>query len=332
MGFSGFLDVAIGLVLMYLLLSLMCTTIVELMSTMLRWRSKTLKDTIEKIIDNPDLLERFYKHGLIADVKYASSGGNQKTSSDAATTPSDGSPRASDATETQPKNHPSYIDGHTFAKALIHVVSKGKSLTITELQGAIEKLPSSRIRDVLLANIEAGSATLTQIYTELGIWFDAAMDRLSGDYKRLAKFWTIVIALLVACIFNADTISVGRSLWMDETLRGHMVNAATQIVDKSGQPDSQCLSTDPGKDLECLLQRFKGDQEKLRPFPIGWSTDRFNELLDRNVAAMKILGLLLTGLALSLGAPFWFDLLDKFMKIRGTGPKPERTEDRKARA
>jgi hypothetical protein len=37
----------------------------------------------------------------------------------------------------------------------------------------------------------------------------------------------------------------------------------------------------------------------------------------------KIFGLLLTALAISLGAPFWFDLLNKVISIRGAGRSPE---------
>jgi hypothetical protein len=40
---------------------------------------------------------------------------------------------------------------------------------------------------------------------------------------------------------------------------------------------------------------------------------------------LKRLGWLLTALAISLGAPFWFDLLNKFVKLRESGPKPNKT-------
>jgi hypothetical protein len=43
---------------------------------------------------------------------------------------------------------------------------------------------------------------------------------------------------------------------------------------------------------------------------------------------VQILGWLLTALALSLGAPFWFDMLNKFINLRGAGDKPKR-EDQK---
>jgi hypothetical protein len=39
----------------------------------------------------------------------------------------------------------------------------------------------------------------------------------------------------------------------------------------------------------------------------------------------RLLGWLLTVLALSMGAPFWFDLLNKFMNVRYTGKSPDET-------
>ena len=37
----------------------------------------------------------------------------------------------------------------------------------------------------------------------------------------------------------------------------------------------------------------------------------------------KIMGWLITTLALYLGAPFWFEMINKFINLRGTGKKPE---------
>jgi hypothetical protein len=40
----------------------------------------------------------------------------------------------------------------------------------------------------------------------------------------------------------------------------------------------------------------------------------------------KIVGWLITALAVTLGAPFWFELLSKLVNVRGSGPKPSRPE------
>jgi hypothetical protein len=71
--------------------------------------------------------------------------------------------------------------------------------------------------------------------------------------------------------------------------------------------------------------------------PIGWNSPQKQvtpgssgtKLL--TAILVKILGWLLTAAALTLGAPFWFDLLQKFVNIRGAGGKPRR-EDQKAAA
>ena len=53
--------------------------------------------------------------------------------------------------------------------------------------------------------------------------------------------------------------------------------------------------------------------------PLGWSHDTspHNVCWD---GVGKMLGLLVTAFALSLGAPFWFDLLGKVSNLRGAGP------------
>jgi hypothetical protein len=60
-----------------------------------------------------------------------------------------------------------------------------------------------------------------------------------------------------------------------------------------------------------------GDLERLG-LPLGWSKGAFPATLD----AAKIFGLLLTALAVSLGAPFWFDVLNKIMSVRAAGRPP----------
>jgi len=43
------------------------------------------------------------------------------------------------------------------------------------------------------------------------------------------------------------------------------------------------------------------------------------------VSFENIFGFIITALAISLGAPFWFDLLNKFINLRSAGKKPEET-------
>ena len=74
----------------------------------------------------------------------------------------------------------------------------------------------------------------------------------------------------------------------------------------------------------------------LRSLPIGWNCvgNRAWDYWDCAETKLRkepitILGWIVTAIALSLGAPFWFDLLQKFVNLRGAGVKPKR-EDEKA--
>ncbi|MBI5163020.1 MAG: hypothetical protein HY985_03865 [Magnetospirillum sp.] len=61
-------------------------------------------------------------------------------------------------------------------------------------------------------------------------------------------------------------------------------------------------------------------RQALAPLPIGWPDAK-----PAVPTLVQALGWLLTAFALSLGSSFWFDTLDKFIKIRGAGPKPSTT-------
>ena len=107
-----------------------------------------------------------------------------------------------------------------------------------------------------------------------------------------------------------------------------MVQAAQDTVKQGLQPPK--TPTD-------VLKAFKDADEKLRPLPIGWHLDAADWQLPKSSgewgrrvlnAIIIIAGWLVTALALSLGAPFWFDLLTKFINIRGAGPKPKRADDK----
>src|SRR5947209_1772880 len=65
------IDIAIGLVLMYLVLSLVCTVINEFIATKLAWRAKSLAAGLQALLDDPTVRNAFYDQGLISGTKEA---------------------------------------------------------------------------------------------------------------------------------------------------------------------------------------------------------------------------------------------------------------------
>lgn len=337
MEMSGFLDIAIGLVFMYLLLSLICTTVNELIATFLKLRAKQLSQTVAALIDNEDLRRAFYNHGLISNAQVAS----RQAKAETAPAPTDAigsavrGAQADAVGRPRDKEHPSYLDARSVALALLDSLNPAHQAdpaaqasfpAMEEIRAAIKNLPDSNIRDVLIASLATAGEDVGKLRDALAGWFDTAMDRLSGGYKREIKRISLAVAMLLAFALNADSLKVGQALWEDQTLRDQIVSAAADMV-KGGSPTPlQCDQTDPPERANCLLERLRTQEQQLRPLPIGWDKGQLPKW-DRDAPGwvlLKILGLIWTGLALSLGAPFWFDLLQKFMNVRGAGVKPER--------
>lgn len=177
----------------------------------------------------------------------------------------------------------------------------------------------------LLPLLDAAGDDLKAARENVEKWFDDAMERVSGWYKRRTQLIILILALAVAGVFNADTFMIASRFSTDASLRDAVVNAAQQAVQK----DSQTLET--------TAQEAKTQLDKLQ-IPVGWTRKPGETCKVENETAefsfghtrpcsgygwlMKIVGLLLTAVALTLGAPFWFDTLSKLVKLRSSGDKP----------
>ena len=290
MSTNSVIDVCIGLVLLYLILSLVCTTINEIIAHAISLRARTLASGIERLVDDHDLLKAFCNDGVI------------------------------DATHAISKGLPSYMSGKAFATALINGLNPADPVPgITGVLETLKKLPDSNIRDVLVTAASNAGNDVTKMRDELATWFDDSMDRLSGVYKRYLQWLSLAVGLVLAAGLNADSIAVVNSLWGDATLRASVV----QMADKIGADDANFQR------FSASMQRLPGIEANLRPFPVGWPAivdgAKANWRDTPHGWAAKIIGVLITGLATTLGAPFWFDLLSKFMNVRASGIKPERT-------
>lgn len=335
MQFGTFVEVGIGLAMMYAMLALLCTTINELIATFSRMRSDNLKGAILHLVDNKQLYLSFYNHGIIRSEIEASVG---KPLAEKAPDPTkleaaldaqkhekySPKPEAGD----MPGQHTSYLDSKTFALALIDSLDSTKPIKSVEEAIAIaEKLPQSNIRDVLLPALNDAGNDLQKARENVATWFDGAMDRLSGNYKRQIQKITLAIAFIIAAAINADSIAITRELWEHDNLRSGIADQATKLTPEilAQKCPPETAPADPAhaldKQLDCQVNYVKTRLDALKPLPLGWDLAKLRELGVAD-ALLKIIGIILTALAISLGAPFWFDLMQKLVDIRGAGKKP----------
>ena len=161
----------------------------------------------------------------------------------------------------------------------------------------------------VLAEQSAGS--VERLRTAVEQWFDAAMDRVSGWYKRWTQLWQLIIGLILAVALNINIVTIGLTLWNDIPLRTAIVAEAEKLAQES----ESSPRLDQTRDLLKATRLPLGWPEGL-PFiqrPFDWKT------FDGSLLA----GWLLTAIGASFGAPFWFDLLNRFVKLRSGGPRPD---------
>lgn len=281
---SAILDVAIGLTLIYLFVSLICTVIGEWISQIRNMRAKELASGIRNLLNDKQgngLTKIFYEHPLIKGL-------------------------------SKEGKMPSYIPPRTFALALIDIIPTGDSI-----KASIDKIGNDDLKKTLLIHYNAAGHDINKTIAGIEKWFNDATDRISGWYKKKAQWIILICALMVSLALNADTIEITNSLYRDATLRSGLV-AVAEVIAKQPSIDNQA---DSQKKVELINEKIM----ELN-MPLFWPQKAVNEnTLDwicRIISISKIAGLILTSLAASLGAPFWFDILSKFINIRSTGKKP----------
>jgi hypothetical protein len=203
---------------------------------------------------------------------------------------------------------------------------------LANIEQGVAKLPNGHTKETLFVllvktrreaaalgeHVESAHHQLQLLQSNVEQWFDGAMERVGGWYKRWTQRIQLVAAFVVVAIANADTIALASRLTRDNALRGSVVGAAAQAV----QNGATNAMMDPGSRTR-LLQ----EAEELA-LPLGWSCtpsglDRCDHIpRDCWGWAAKVLGLVISGFAVAMGAPFWFDTLSKFVNIRGAGTPP----------
>jgi len=243
--------------------------------------------------------------------------------------------------------------------ALVQPLMVDSELQLSQILNAVFQLAKSRpeisqLVTSLFSSLDTylaqGESRLSAARRTVEQWFDDAMDRASGWYKRSTQLWLGVVGLVLACLLNVDTISVATALWRDPTLRQNVLEQAQKYQLNSTDGTIPTTPAEAAKAIRDLNTQLSLDLH----LPIGWRTEAYKlqtgetcMLVPTRVgdvwgistqngcvqlkeapgnqnagALMKILGLLLTAAAITQGAPFWFDLIKKLSNPRSSGPVP----------
>lgn len=377
------LDIALGLIFIYLILSLLASEVQELISTFLQWRAKHLKKSIQLLVaggsetqqseidDATILVHKLYQDPLINTLNQQAQELVEKEVQDV------NQIRFHPKALKEKQSAPSYIPSETFAITLLEalkipelinyvqtpsetktnlhmILSSYKELKTAiddkdseshkkiqniygdisennEFKKLVQSLPDYVPNNLITSlsvlaqrsKIKIGGIQedMNQFQREVETWFDRSMDRASGVYKRNAKGVAILIGISVAILTNTDTFFLLKRLSQDSAVRSAITQSAIQQKDFINDQNAR-------SQFQELIENAS--------VPIGWQninqqfeplkTSRGNSaqiFLLRIWLVFKILfGWIVSGLAIAMGAPFWFDILNKVINVRNSGPRP----------
>ena len=354
------LDVLIGLFFLYFLLSIACSALNELVATAFNFRARTLEAGIRNLLADEHYAKVFFEHPRVRALFKKNRKGEPKrkpsylpsrtfalTLLDTFAPPQgdvanhDLLKRAQDALAVKPGE--SLPGGHRLNDTILGmlrdaadearrfvgeppsedlVTRANDALTKANL-GSASQLPDQAVQALVrgvVADAEAvtraARAEIDRFRVALERSFDEVMDRASGWYKRRTHAWLFAIALVMVGVVNADSFAIGERLWKDKALRAAVVAQANKAV---ADTQAECAKETPGEEKTAAEKAGACvDQVEELDIPLGWSAATRPDGVWG--WAGKVIGLLVTTLALSLGAPFWFDLLGKVARLRGAGP------------
>src|SRR3569833_269440 len=321
---SILLDTAIGLVFLFLLVSLLASALQEALSNWLNSRGKLLESAITQLL-NGHLYQPTGRLGWLTNA----------FRSEAAV----GAPNSPwrDTLAGQVLSHgildglllgarlPSYIPSDKFADALIDSLRRRAGETTPSQMGllnAVRKLPPSKATEGLETILISAGADLANVRKQIVDWYEATMQRVTGWYTRDARFRTFLLGLVIAATFQIDAISISQQIMTNAALRADLVTAA-ELQTKAGVPATPQVADGSKKLGELQL-------------PIGWSScaysnkrlydpsGKFTGKCDGSQWEISLLGFMVLGwvivaLAVMQGAPFWFDLMSQLISLRGSG-------------
>jgi hypothetical protein len=134
---------------------------------------------------------------------------------------------------------------------------------------------------------------------------------------------TLVFAVVVTLAANASSTRIWTALSTTPALRAAALALAEEAAGRDDAPGAGGAAGDPaGAASADSVRAAMARVERLMAIgvPLGWSA---GEAGDARYWLRSAMGWLLTALAISLGAPFWFDVLNRFMHVRSAGRAPE---------
>ncbi|MEP7170457.1 MAG: hypothetical protein ABI855_13895 [Bacteroidota bacterium] len=334
------IDIALSMVFIFLLFSIIVSATIEMIQHWRRSRAYVLLDGIRTVLNDPlnkDFANILYTHPLI------------------------------DSLKENKQSLPDYIQSKVFADALVSVISSQQLLPefklipgtgtfdvtppqialrtpediLKDYKNAVDSLHHSDLK-ILLSNfcLNVNDKDINKLQDNIAQWYDEYMKVVASWYKRKIIRRSQVVGIVVAILFNVNSIQLVKDLYKDKVLRDRVVATAIEYQKEYAEntanngADTISVNHDLKQDMNTIKDAYK--KANSLDLPIGWEFQSdagwqtiFKELMHDVWQKVKHpvswLGWLITGFAIAYGSDYWFNILSKFINIRST-LKPKEKE------
>jgi len=253
-----YLDIAISLLLIFVVFSVIVYVIQEMIAINLEYRGKMLWNSLAQALDGIPLPGRMNLHKDLPEDK-----------APLTTSLFDNSQIRSLFKGNEAL--PSYIHATDFARGVIEVIAqKASSPGVNKLADFISGLnvqtsdyttkhpgkPLPPVYDIF-KGLGAAAGTIDKLEQDIGAWYDRYMARVTGWYKSHVVLTVRLIALGVTLFFNINVVHLVRSISGDTTLRTNLVGIAERVADHPEQV-TDLLNKDFNGRIHWLDSTYKG--------------------------------------------------------------------------
>jgi hypothetical protein len=229
------LEIIIAIILVYAILSMIVTALLEWRSSWKKSRGEMLRQALKQMLDDQPNNKQY--QALLYDHPMISSAQNKGA-----------------------RRPAQYIDPEIFANALVDVITweglPDENVVITQnletddvpeqssnsaniplitpvmdqFVNGVTKMNESPLKRMFLNMLSKSDGKLDELKKQIKVWYEGQMDRVNGWYKRKQGNWALLFAFLLALVLNIDSIHLFKVISLDENLRESLVETADKMV------------------------------------------------------------------------------------------------------
>ena len=183
-----------------------------------------------------------------------------------------------------------------------------QNMSTADLHTTVSKLPESEGKHALLGWIEQGVTNIVDLRARTNDYVTGTLNQASLLFKARARSFVIIFSLLITLAFGTDSIQLAKDLWNDASLRAIAAQQAASITSQTPTTDITALVNQLGA-LSFKIGWWQTSTQAAPKNPLDWLSFSF----------FKLVGLLITAVAVSQGSSFWYDVLKKMTGAPSSG-------------